>query len=82
MNYIPPKIIKNWKSDSPSGELYEASIMDNKTVISAYGRYAHGSGCKIVSWAEFIDGEMNELVSKTMGRNVLDEILHELQTIT
>ncbi|MDN3639240.1 hypothetical protein QWY82_10500 [Simiduia curdlanivorans] len=82
MNYIPPKAIKNWKNDNPDGELYEASIMDNNTVISAYGRYSHGSSCKIVSWKEFLGGEMNELVSKTMGSKVLNEILHELQSIT
>lgn len=82
MNYIPPNLIQNWKIDEPGKELYEASIMDNQTVISAYGRYSHCSGCKIVSWQEFLGGEMNELVAKTMGVEVLSEIIAKLRSIT
>lgn len=82
MNYIPPKAIECWRVDNPRGELYETSIMDNYTVISAYGRYAHCSGCKVVSWQEFLSGELNELVTNTIGSEVLNEIHHKLRSIT
>ena len=71
-----------WKVDEPDKELYLAQILDNETVLSAYGRYAHSSGSKAVSWQEFLNGEMNELIEKTMGANVLAELLIKLRRIT
>ena len=82
MSYVRPKPIKHWKIDNPDEELYESSIMDDQTVIAAYGRYAHGSGCKIVSWQDFLNGEMNELVAKYMGDKVLSQMLAMLRLIT
>ena len=82
MAYKQPKPIYEWKIDEPDKELYIASILDNETVISAYGRYAHGSGSNSVSWQEFLEGEMNELVEKTMGVKVLTELLTKLQGLT
>jgi len=67
-------IIKKWTNDIPDGELYEVIVHKDKTVTSAYGRLAHSSGSKKVSWVEFMSGEMNELVSKTMGGDTLIEI--------
>jgi len=67
-------IIKKWSNDIPDGELYEVSIHKDKTVTSTYGRFAHSSGSKQVSWREFMSGEMNELVSKTTGDKTLAEI--------
>lgn len=76
------KVIKSWKIDIQNGELYTASIIDNNTVVLTFGRFSHGSGYKSVLWQEFLDGEMNELIAKTMGGKVLSEILHELRLIT
>lgn len=58
------------------------SIEDGGTVLSAYGRNAHSSGCKIVTWEEFLQGDMNDLVEKTMGKPVLQEVLEKLQETT
>ncbi|MBB1403879.1 hypothetical protein [Pseudoalteromonas sp. SG45-1] len=82
MAYEKPKPLYEWKIDEPDKELYIASILDNETVLSAYGRYAHGSGSKSVSWQEFLEGEMNELVEKTMGVKVLTELLAKLKVLT
>lgn len=82
MAYMQPKTLCEWKIDEPGKELYVASILDNETVLSAYGRYGHSSGSKAVSWQEFLAGEMNELVEKTMGEKVLMELLARLKVLT
>jgi hypothetical protein len=82
MAYKQPKSLFEWKIDEPDKELYLASILDDETILSAYGRYAHSSGSKLVSWQEFLAGEMNELVEKTMGEKVLMELLDKLRDIT
>ena len=74
--YIPPAVLKEWVNDIQGGELYEAFILDNKTVGSACGRYAHSSGAKIVSWNEFNEGKIDQLIKDTMGEKVLFE-MHE-----
>lgn len=51
MAYKQPKPLFEWKLDEPDKELYLASILDNETVLSAYGRYAHGSAGKAVGWS-------------------------------
>jgi hypothetical protein len=81
MVYKRPNPLYEWKIDEPDKELYLAQILDNEMVLSAYGRHAHGSGSKIVSWQEFLDGEMNELVEKTMGLKVLTELLTQLKEL-
>lgn len=81
MVYIQPKAISEWVIDEPNKEFYSVSIMDNETVISAYGRYAHNSGCKIVSWAEFINGEMNQLVISSLGNEILEKVLTRLREL-
>ncbi|SHO57035.1 hypothetical protein [Vibrio quintilis] len=82
MVYKQPKPLFGWKIDEPDKELYLVSILDNKTVLLAYGRYAHGSGSKSISWQEFLAGEMNELVENTMGEQVLTELLLQLKRLT
>ena len=82
MAYKRPIPLYEWKIDEPDKELYLAQILDNETVLSAYGRYAHGSGSKLVSWQEFLAGEMNELIEKTMGKEVLTELLSKLKGLT
>ncbi|PMN74203.1 hypothetical protein [Enterovibrio norvegicus] len=82
MAYKRPIPLCEWKIDEPDKELYLTQILDNETVLSAYGRYAHSSGSKSVSWQEFLDGEMNELVEKTMGIKVLTELLEKLKGLT
>ena len=79
MGYRRPKSIFERKVDEPGQELYLVSIQDDETVLSAYGRYAHGSGGKTVSWDEFLQGEMNGLVERTMGKEVLNEVLTKLR---
>ena len=82
LTYRRPLRINEWKIDDPDGELYMVSIMDDGTVISAYGRCAYRTGCKVVSWSDFLHGEMNDLVEKTMGNKVLHEVLDKLQMMT
>ncbi|ACA87755.1 hypothetical protein [Shewanella woodyi] len=82
MAYKQPKPLFEWKIDESDKELYLASILDDETILSAYGRYAHSSGSKLVSWQEFLAGEMNELVEKTMGEEVLMELLTQLKNLT
>ena len=66
-------IIKEWKNDIPNGELYGLIIHKEKSVSATVGRFAHSSGSKKVTWSEFLSGEIDELVSKTMGSTVLNE---------
>ena len=82
MAYRQPKPLHEWKIDEPDKDLCIASILDDKTVLSANGRYAHGSGSKSVTWQAFLAGEMNELVEKTMGKKVLTELLTQLRGLT
>ena len=82
MAYKRPTPLYEWKIDEPDKEFYLAQILDNETELSAYDRYAHGSGSKSVSWQGFLDGEMNELVEKTMGIKVLTELLAKLKSLT
>ena len=78
--YIPPTILKRWSNDIEGGELYEASIMSNGKVLCTSGRHAHASGSSSVTWQGFLQGEMNELVNKNLGSNVLTEILEYLKS--
>ena len=80
MKYKPPKIIKQWEYDEVNQEYYTVMIFDNKTVVSACGRFAQGSGSKSVSWIDFLKGDMNDLVKKTMGEKVFDEVIQTLKT--
>ncbi len=82
MKYKQPKPLFEWKIDEPDKELYLVAILDNETVLSAYGRYAHSSGSKFVSWKQFLSGEMNDLVEKTMGKQVLIELISQLNRLT
>ncbi|MCJ8268028.1 MAG: hypothetical protein MJK04_01335 [Psychrosphaera sp.] len=75
MTYMQPKTVSQWTNDISNGELYSLSIMDDDTVVAACGRFAYSSGCKIVSWSEFLQGDMHQLVEKTMGNNILQEAL-------
>ena len=74
-----PTSVKEWVIDEPDQEFYLVAIMQDKTVMSACGRYAQGSGSKSVSWESFMSGEMNTLVERTMGKKVLGEVLNELK---
>ncbi len=81
MAYKQPKPLFEWKIDEPDKELYLASILDDETILSAYGRNAHSSGSKLVSWKEFLAGEMNDLVEKTMGEKILVDLLDKLENL-
>lgn len=82
MAYKRASLLYEWKIDESDKELYLVQILDNGMVLSAYGRYTHNSGSKSVSWQEFLDGEMNELVGRTMGAKVLAELLKQLKSLT
>nr|WP_018678010.1 hypothetical protein [Acinetobacter tjernbergiae] len=60
--------------DDPEGELYVAFITSDQKVWSASGRYAHSSGSTSTTWSGFLSGDLNDLVRKTMGQKVLDEM--------
>ena len=73
--YKPPKILREWTRDIPGGDLYQLFVFDNKTVCSAVGRYAHSSGSRSCSWAEFLAGSLNGVVQDKMGPPVFCEAL-------
>ena len=73
--YHIPSIIFKWVFDDLDGDLYEAFITSDQKVWVCYGRYAHSSGSSSTTWSAFAKGDLNELVLKTMGQNVLEEIL-------
>ncbi|MCH7337764.1 hypothetical protein [Acinetobacter sp. NIPH 2699] len=77
--YQAPRIIRKWVLDNPEGELYEAFITSDKKVWSACGRYAHSSGSASTTWSDFLSGDLNELVQRTMGQKVLEEMLECLK---
>ncbi|WP_206486428.1 hypothetical protein [Thalassotalea sp. G2M2-11] len=66
-------IIKKWSLDNPEEEFYELMVHKEKSVTAAYGRFAHSSGSKAVSWKEFMAGELDDLVVKTMGLEILNQ---------
>lgn len=68
--------------NATSSIVYLVVIQDDKKVVSAYGRYSHSSGSKSVSWDQFLSGEMQGLVSSTMGGKVLSEVLKKLGDLT
>jgi hypothetical protein len=74
-SYKPPRVLREWTLDIPSGDIYQLFVLDNLTVCSAVGRYAHSSGSRTCSWAEFLDGSLNDLVGDKMGSGVLGEAL-------
>lgn len=74
-NYRPPSKLKDWVNDIPNGERYELAVLDNQTICTSYGRYAHSSGSMSCSWEEFVRGEMHNLVTKTMGEAILAEAI-------
>jgi hypothetical protein len=69
-----PRELRRWTNDIPGGELYVCGIQSDRTIYSAYGRYAHGSGSTSCSWQEFLDGKLNNFILETMGVEVLEEI--------
>ena len=76
--YQPPEKIRAWVNDIPGGELYEAYISSDKKVWCTSGRFAHSSASASTTWPGFLSGELNDLVSKTMGQEVLNEITNYL----
>ena len=65
--------------DDPDGELYLAFITSDKNVWSTSGRYAHSSGSRSTTWSSFLAGDLIKLVRRTMGQNVLEEMLECLK---
>lgn len=82
MGHKTEGVIKEWELDEPGGELYCVFILDDNRVLAASGRSAHGTGSSSVSWNDFLAGEMNELVSNTMGAQIVQDIKIELRKIT
>jgi len=73
MTYVPPKPLREWRLDDPTSELYQLLVMDDQTVLSAYGRYAHSSGSTACSWSDFVAGAIDDVVTRTQGVEVLTE---------
>lgn len=65
--------------DDPDGELYVAFIASDKKVWFASGRYVHSSGSSSTTWSSFLAEDLIKLVRRTMGQNVLEEILECLK---
>ncbi|MDH0032467.1 MULTISPECIES: hypothetical protein [Acinetobacter] len=77
--YQAPRVIHEWICDDPEGELYVAFITSDQKVWSAGGRYAHSSGSTSTTWSGFLSGDLNDLVLKTMGQQVLEEMIEYLK---
>lgn len=73
MTYVPPKPLREWRFDDPARELYQLLVMDDQTVCSAFGRYAHSSGATACSWSDFVAGALDDVVTGAHGANVLTE---------
>lgn len=74
-----PRTIRKWVLDNPEGELYIAFITSDQKVWSACGRYAMSSGSTNTTWSDFLAGDLNDLVRRTMGQKVLDEMIECLK---
>ena len=74
-----PRFVREWILDDPDGELYVAFIASDKKVWSTSGRYAHSSGSRSTTWSSFLAGDLITLVRRTMGQNVLEEMLECLK---
>lgn len=72
--YQAPRVIREWILDDPEGELYVAYITSDQKVWSACGRYAMSSGSTSTTWSNFLAGDLNDLVRRTMGQKVLEEM--------
>lgn len=72
--YQAPRVIREWILDDPEGELYVVYITSDQKAWSACGRYAHSSGSASTTWSDFLLGDLNELVRRTMGQKVLEEM--------
>lgn len=73
--YNPPVKLKEWINDINDGELYGAYVSSDQKVWCTSGRFAHSSGASNTSWAGFMSGELNDLIIKTMGQAVLNEMI-------
>ncbi|MCU4387678.1 hypothetical protein KTH40_08670 [Acinetobacter haemolyticus] len=67
-----PRVIREWILDDPEGELYVVYITSDQKVWSACGRYAMSSGSTSTTWSNFLAGDLNDLVRRTMGQKVLE----------
>jgi len=77
--YQPPKKIKGWIKDDSDGDLHEVYISSDEKVWCTSGSFAHSSSSVSTSCAEFMAGELNDLVCKNMGQVVLDEVTNYLK---
>lgn len=80
-SYKPPQMLREWVRDIAKGELYQLTALDNRTVCITVGRFAHSSGSRACSWAEFLAGSLNDTIRDTMGQGVLNEVLEFVQGV-
>src|SRR5690242_15691649 len=78
MTYPGTGTLKEWVRDRPGEELYLVSIQDDGRVVSACGRFAHGSGSASCSWQDFLAGQMNKTISSTLGDAVAEQVRREV----
>ncbi|WP_392344092.1 hypothetical protein [Pseudoalteromonas prydzensis] len=78
-NYEAPKKLREWINDIADGELYQIFVSSDNKVWCTSGRVAHSSAAASTSWGGFLGGELNELVLKTMGQEVLNEVTSYLE---
>jgi len=79
VKYQSPKKLREWINDIPDGELYEVYVSDDKKVWCTSGRFSHSSGAANTSWSGFLSGELNDLVAKTMGQDIFNELTSYLK---
>lgn len=65
--------------DDPDGGLYVAFIASDKKVWTTSSRYAHSSASRSTTWSSFLAEDLIKLVRRTMGQNVLEEMLECLK---
>lgn len=67
-------ILRTWKKKS--GDVEDSiDITDSQIFIGHEEGFGHGSSGAACSWAEFSNGRLNQLVEKTFGKDVLNEVL-------
>ncbi|UTO18933.1 hypothetical protein NGC85_13515 [Acinetobacter sp. Z1] len=77
--YQALRVIREWILDNPGAKLYVAFITADQKVCSACGRYTMSSSSTSTAWSGFLAGDLNDLVRRTKGQKVLDEMIECLK---
>lgn len=76
--YEAPTVLRRWTMDVPGGDLRELTILSNGQVCIASGRFAHSSGSRSCTWAEFAGGTMNAFAVDKLGKDIVAQALADI----